>query len=217
MTNKITIVLIGLYAFLTSALLLTKIFELKQSKKQIQEMSEHYNSSLIAMNTDLYLELLSNNMIVSDSLKIENPSGKIFRLNQLAKEKLKIILYIEQTHCSNCWGAILEKFINNYPDVVNSDLIVLSSFQNFREIIISLKEKGINSSVYNIVEGDMDFPVCKPNSPFLCILNENKKMFNFCIIHNQELKKVDSFISAFINISQTTLTQVGQENQRFPK
>ncbi|GEM_PF-1489223 len=150
-------------------------------------------------NSFQYLEYLTNGFQLYGSLAFEDPLGNSCFMRDLYNGQEKIILYLEQTHCSACYGDILDLLRTKYPAICSNDLIVVCSFMNFRSIIVYFKEIHLETSLVNLKDSDLNIPACSAGSPFLAVMDKDYRLCNCCIPLKEDLDKVETFVKAFIN------------------
>lgn len=174
---------------------------LKERDREINFLQQKIYTDSLMTFSDLSNEFLTNGLQLPNNLEVECQNGSNTQIESLISGGKNIFLYLEQTYCSSCWGAILDKLNKEYPDITQNNLIVFCSFQNFREIVIYFKEMKINSTLVNLKSGNFVLPVCDANSPFLAIVDDQGRIENSCIIRSGKLNKVDVFINSFIKRS----------------
>jgi hypothetical protein len=173
---------------------------LNSTKSSLIAERELSVTNTLLEDNNLYLEWLTNGAFVGDSISLEDPYGNSLCFSDLPIGNGKILLYLEQTFCSDCYAAILEKLQKEYPLIVKKDLIIICSFMNFRELIIFFKVKGIDITPYNIIKGNLILPASSSNTPFLAFIDKRGYISNCCIIQKPLLKRIDIFIKAYQKI-----------------
>ena len=148
-------------------------------------------------DTFTYYENLLINERMDTSFLLEDISGNIRSLSDLRIGEPKLIFFIHQTHCSSCWGKAIETLIKEFPEIAKEDLIVCTSYQNFRDIVIPLKELNLPSDVYNIIQGSFGKELEKLEVPCVITTDSSLLIKNILIIDIDFIDKFKSYLRAF--------------------
>jgi len=147
----------------------------------------------------LYFENLSIGQQINTFATVEAVDGKRTSLETVLKEQPSILFFIDQTHCSSCWGKALEILLTKFPSSLVDHIYFLTSFQNFRDIVIPLQELKVKTNIYNIVEGKIAPQLHGMDVPLLVTINQNKMIDGMLVVDLDLIEQVEIFIKAFVD------------------
>ncbi len=177
--NSIIPVALSLLIIILSLKFINKSRELGATLAVLEKQTGTMNAFINKNNVYTYYENLLLNNKIDSTLIIEDLVGNTLHFKDLNLKKPTLILFIHQTHCSSCWGKAMEILVQNYPEIAEKDLIVLTSYQNFRDIAIQLQELHLSSNVYNIVSGSFGNVLEDLGVPFI-IIDTPTKLTTLC-------------------------------------
>jgi len=173
------------------------ISDYKNQKREYSDfiLSENEKDTIRARNE--YLEFLTNGIRLPDSTSFENPDGQVTTLKNICAGQAKVLIYLDQTHCSACYISILKKIQSNYESILKKELFVLCSFTDYRSILVIFNELHLKANLVRIIDPDFELPALLAKSPFLMVIDENYLLNSCCIPLKDNLNKVDSFLKAY--------------------
>lgn len=181
---------------------------IKQQQISLQNEIEKSNILLAKRGQYRFYESMAIGQSIDSSVVLEELTGKRFTLNNIHKNQPTLFFFIDQTHCSSCWGKALEKMVENFLPILSERTIVLTSYQNFRDIVIPLKELKIDSNVYNIVQGEISPNLQKLGLPLMITTDQNLKIDGMLVVDSELIEQVDFFVKAFIEKNQINIEDI---------
>lgn len=160
--------------------------------------SRSYTFSRVDMATTS--QLLNAGLLVpflhwDDSMQVSDVNNKKIFLNELLKDKNRLILRFSELTCNVCVDSELLN-MKKYLNVIGSEnIIILASYKTIRDLIIFKRINRIEFPVFNIAESDL--PVDPAGGPFLFVANAREKGF-MPFIPNKEMPDLSAAYYQFI-------------------
>ena len=159
------------------------------------------------IGTYRYEESLAIGRKIDTTMVFENFAGQRNTLKNNGNNKPTLYFFIDQTHCSTCWGKALEILVSKFRSILPDRMVVLTSFRNFRDIVIPFKELKIDTNVYNIVQGEISPSLASIGLPLLITTDQNMRIDGMLIVDSDLIEQVEYFVRAFIEKNKINLVQ----------
>lgn len=181
---------------------------IRQQQLSLQTEKERSNILQAKRGQYRFYESMAIGQSIDSSIILEELTGLRFTLKDINKNQPTLFFFIDQTHCSSCWGKALEIMVKNFQPILSERTIVLTSYQNFRDIVIPLKELKIDSNVYNIVQGELSPNIQKIGLPFMISVDPKQVIDGMLIVDSDLIEQVDFFVKAFIEKNQINMNGI---------
>ncbi len=148
----------------------------KQGKKlQITiNQSKQIQTHLLALKHSVKTSYQSNEKTLRD-IEVEDSKQQKYLLSKIIGKEPKLTLVITELNCEPCINPAIEhirKFIDN---VGKEQVIVLVSYNNFRNYYLFHRTAKLSCKVYNIKQGALNLPADKVNLPYILKIDTGLK------------------------------------------
>ena len=195
--NTIASIALSILIIILSLKFVNMSKELKRTQEVLGQQKLSSNQLKDKNDAYTYYENLFLNKKLDSSMILKDLSENTTSLRDLKISKPTIILFIHQTHCSSCWSGAVDIVVKDFPEIAKQDMIVFTSYQNFRDIVIPLQELNLSSNVYNLVQGSFGEELEKINVPFAITTDSSLLIKHLIFIDMNLLSQFKSYVNAF--------------------
>lgn len=172
-SKRIYILFLGSLLILVIALAINN----RKQEKQLQitiNQAKQIQSHLLALKHSVKTSHQSNEKMLRD-IGVEDSKHQKYPLSEIIGKEPKLVLVTTELNCEPCVNLGIEhirKFIEN---VGKEQVIVLVSYNNFRNYYLFDRTAKLSCKVYNIKEGALNLPADKLNLPYFIKINPGLK------------------------------------------
>ncbi len=165
-----------------------------------KKMEENKENSEIIIN-ELFqkdsLDILLDNMPLKEELKLKDSDNSTITLEKIAKES-KIILRLPEFSCTSCFEESLIAFKKFIDRIGDNNVIIISKYENPRDLYMFKRINKFTCSVYNIKE-DTGLIAENNSFPFIFFIDESMKTKDLHVIRKGDSKLTEFYLENMFN------------------
>lgn len=142
------------YAFIVFALIsvITSTFIIKEQNEHAVQLTDSVKKYKSLIN-NIHMQYLTEDNKLDTAIKVEDINGKKYSIPKIIKNNPKLIIRYKRIGCTSCADEAFSHEIKNFEKLIDyfgeRNVIILTSFNNFRELYVFKEINKIKCDVFN--------------------------------------------------------------------
>jgi hypothetical protein len=150
--------------------------DLKKFEKELASVT--HNATLNDLLLSLFpMQLESENYRLDADILLEDEKGLKISLSKVIGDNRKLILRYSDVNCNACVDHQLKYLKNVAAQIGDTSIFILATYKNKRDLEIFKRINGIKFPVYNTLNGGINLPIEKYETPYLFITDKSHLVY----------------------------------------
>lgn len=172
-----------------------------RKKKQHQALADSITIASLIANQNLLSQ--NSSFRINPNLQVLTEDGVKLLLSDVCDGNKKLIFRYNEFACSPCIFEEMGNINTLAQKIGKKNIIVLTSYQNHRDFLISKKVNNIDLPIYNTPLNSLENTIEKYSIPYIFLLDSNWTVDHLFIPNKNVLFLTDEYFQDIVNYFKT--------------